>query len=172
MISFEHINELLSINNKNKYVFIPIIFKNKTQIAHKTILIINNNDLSIKLFDSNGISKFNNLNSEVIDKFIEKYFEIYNVIYDTHYSYIKQSDWNYININLNTNDLKSNDIDAGHCAIFTLLIAQLLTNTNNTLIDIIKYINTINKNHLFDIIMKYTQCSINNIELIIDKKII
>jgi hypothetical protein len=146
--SFKNIYELI-ITNSNRYVFIPIMLSIKDKkIGHATILII----------DSNGLTK-GNINHNIINKFMKTYFEIFNITFNENYNYIEQEKWiNIIEYNkyiLNKSSLKTDEISSGHCMIFTLLIAHLLSNEKYDLQTIIFEFNKLKKNDLLDIIMGY-----------------
>ena len=76
---------------------------------------------------------------------------------------------NYNEINkyiLNSSNLKNNDINAGHCMIFTLIIAHILSKDKFELNNIITELNKIKQNELLDLVMGYTERAIENLKLI------
>ncbi len=118
-----------------------------SKIGHATMLIIDKKELSIKFFDSNGITK-GYINYEIVDKFMKTYFDIFNITFNESYTYVSQKYWidpTINNFSLNTSELKNQDINAGHCMIFTLIIAYILSKSDYRLNDIVLYLNKIKK---------------------------
>jgi hypothetical protein len=164
--SFQNMYELI-ILNKNKYVFIPVMFSLKdSKVGHATMIIIDKIEMTIKFFDSNGMTK-EYINSTIVDSFLEYYFNIFNITFNENYEYIKQKEWIKSNYTLNSSTLSNNDINAGHCMIFTLLIAHILSKQTKTLDQIITELNKLTKNELFDFVMGYTERAIENLNLIL-----
>lgn len=87
--AFKHIFELIIINS-NRYVFIPLMFSKKdSKIGHAVMLIIDKKMLSIRVFDSNGLT-LGDINHIIIDKFMKTYFEIFNITFNENYTYLEQ----------------------------------------------------------------------------------
>jgi hypothetical protein len=171
-ISFLELYELIIVNS-NRYVFIPITFSYKdSKIGHATLCIIDKLNLSIRFFDSNGLTK-GLIDSKIVDKFLETYFDIFNITFNEKYTYIKQNDWinsmnatNNKNYTLNKQDLSNNVIQSGHCMIFTLIIAHLLSQEKYELNKIIVELNKLPKQQLLDFVMGYTERAVENYNLI------
>lgn len=68
---------------------------------------------------------------------------------------------------MNTSELKNQDINSGHCMIFTLIVAHILSKSDYKLNDIISHLNKIKKSDLLDIVMGYTERAVENLNLII-----
>ena len=84
---FENMYELI-ITNQNRYIYVPIMFSYKdSKIGHATMIIIDKKELTIKFFDSNGLTK-GYINSDIVDKFLDFYFNIFNITFDEKYKYI------------------------------------------------------------------------------------
>jgi len=161
---FTNMYELI-ITNQNRYVFVPIMFSIKDKnIGHATMIIIDKKKLTIRFFDSNGLTK-GCITSNIVDKFLECYFNIFNITFGEKYKYIYQEEW--LNNNkciLNTSKLSNDTVNSGHCMIFTLLISHLISTEKLELNDIITELNKIKKEELLDIIMGYTECAIQNLQ--------
>jgi len=163
----------LIISNQNRYVFIPVMFSIKdNKTGHATMLIIDKQTNIIRFFDSNGLTK-GIINNNIIDKFLKTYIDIFNITFNETYIYIEQQSWlgitNHNEINkyiLNSSNLKNNDVNAGHCMIFTLIIAHLLSKEKFELNNIITELNQIKQNELLDLVMGYTERAIENLKLI------
>lgn len=100
---------------------------------------------------------------------MKTYFDIFNITFNESYSYIKQIDWiksTCNNYSLNTSELKNGEINSGHCMIFTLIIAHVLSKEEYGLSDIIQYLNKIKKSELLDIVMGFTERAVENLNLI------
>jgi hypothetical protein len=154
------------IETTNKYVFFKLcmIFKNENT-GHSTLIIIDKEDKSCKFFDANGYNG-SKIKSEIIDKLLETYINIFNITCNEYYTYISTDDWMYGDKNhyiLNDYILKNETITAGHCVIFTIIVAHILSITNYTLNQIIFALKNIENNKLFDLIMGYTQTAIENL---------
>lgn len=166
---YENMYELI-ITNQNRYIFVPIMFSIKdNKIGHATMIIIDKKELTIKFFDSNGLSK-GFINSNIIDRFLDLYFNIFNITFDEKYKYINQHQWITQKINryvLNSSNLKNDNINSGHCMIFILIISHILSKEKLDLDDIIIQFNQIKKNELIDIVMGYTERAIENLKLIL-----
>lgn len=166
---FTNMFELI-ISNANRYIFVPIMFSLKdSKIGHATMLIIDKQELTIKFFDSNGITR-GYINSNIVDKFFKTYFDIFNITFNESYTYINQKSWIDTTINnysLNTSELKNQDINSGHCMIFTLIVAHILSKSDYKLNDIISHLNKIKKSDLLDIVMGYTERAVENLNLIV-----
>jgi hypothetical protein len=166
---FTNMFELI-ISNANRYVFVPIMFSLKdSKIGHATMLIIDKQELTIKFFDSNGTTR-GYINSNIVDKFFKTYFDIFNITFNESYTYCNQKSWMDPTINnysLNTSELKNQDINSGHCMIFTLIVAHILSKSDYKLNDIILHLNKIKKSDLLDIVMGYTERAVENLNLII-----
>lgn len=159
------------ISNSNKYVFIPLHMTIDTfDKGHATILIFDKSDKSCRLFDSNGMNGY--IKSKIMDLLLDTYIDIFNLCHDETYTYISHEIWmeNKKDYILNRNSLKTDNIDAGHCMIFTLLIPHLLTITNYSLNTIIKEINKLDKEVLLIIIMSYTQMAYDNYNVMFHRK--
>jgi len=157
----------LIISNNNRYVFIPIMFSIKdNKIGHATMLIIDKQSMMIRFFDSNGITK-GIINNNVIDKFLKTYFDIFNITFNETYIYIEQESWigdnKYV---LNSSNLKNTDVNAGHCMVFTLIIAHFLSKEQLELNNIIIELNKIKQDELLDFVMGYTERAVENLKLI------
>ena len=169
---FQELYELI-ITNSNKYIFIPVMFSYKdSNIGHATMIVIDRINKIVRFFDPNGISN-GNINYNIIDKFMETYFNIFNISFDEKYQYISQKKWLPIEKNidrnkyiLNTNLLKNENINSGHCMIFILLIAQILSMDKYELYEIITELKKIDNNEMLDVIMGYTERAIENFNLI------
>ena len=170
--AFQQIYELIIINS-NKYIFIPIMFSYKdSKIGHATMLVIDRINKIIRFFDPNGLSR-GNINYTIIDKFMKTYFDIFNITFDENYNYVDQKEWmnirndnDYKNYILNSSLLKNENINSGHCMIFILLISHILSKENHELSEIITEIKKIKHCELLDIIMGYTERTIENFNLI------
>ena len=169
---FNNMYEII-ISNQNRYVFVPVMFAIKdNKVGHATMLIIDKQTMMVRFFDSNGLTK-GIINNNIIDKFIKTYFDIFNITFNETYIYIEQQSWlglqNYNEINkyiLNSSNLKNNDINTGHCMIFTLIIAHILSKDKFELNNIITELNKIKQNELLDLVMGYTERAIENLKLI------
>lgn len=157
------------VETKNKYVFFKLSmqFKNKN-VGHATLIIIDKEDKSCKFFDSNGYN-CSKIKSQIIDKLLETYINIFNITCNEYYTYISSADWMYGNKSdyiLNKSILSNETIGQGHCVIFTLIVAHILSITNYTLNEIILNINKIESDKLFELIMGYTHRAIQNLKFI------
>ena len=136
------------------------------------MLVIDKINKNIRFFDPNGISN-GNINYIVVDKFLETYFNIFNISFDETFIYMSQKDWLPIENNidrkkyiLNSSLLKNDNINGGHCMIFILLIAHLLSKDKFELYEIITELKKIKHTEMLDIIMGYTERAIENFNLI------
>lgn len=156
------------IENENKYIFFPFMLSFKDEkIGHATLLIVDKEDKSVRFFDPNGFNGC--IRSEITDKLFKTYIDIFNICHSETYTYFNQEDWlygNHNNYRLNISTLQGGEIEAGHCMIFTLLIAHLLTIRKENINDIIFQLNKLDKKELFDMIMGYTEMAAINIKLL------
>ena len=89
---FSNMYELI-ISNQNKYVFVPVMFSIKeNKSGHATMLIIDKQNMNVRFFDSNGLTK-GIINNNIIDKFLKTYFDIFNITYNETYIYVEQKSW-------------------------------------------------------------------------------
>ena len=163
--SFEELNELLLLNQDNKYIFIPITISiSNTDAGHICLLIF---DLSLNIvlfFDPNGNVKY-----VIIDKLFNKYIMTFNEIYNMKFYFVSQDDWTEKNFILNTEKISLNNgfnnVDAGHCMCITLIIAHLLTLTDKDINTILHELNKLTIQEKIDLFMGYTENTYNMVNL-------
>jgi len=98
IMPYETMNSLIIMNSDKRYIFIPIIcisYDYPTK-GHGILLIIDNQNHTFNIFDSNGeIDLFSLIYNESdsvaymdkIHKLFDRYIEIYNLVYNAHYCF-------------------------------------------------------------------------------------